>query len=365
MDINQATAAKSHRFSIFHKMLTAMLLVAIVPLLTIWYANYRDSIAHISASVDQRLDGISDRLVAKVDDWVGMNAKALRQNAALRDMTSMEPARQAPLLKSLLGEYGWSYLVFTMRADGKNIARSDDKELIDYSDRIYFKQVMDGAPMGQQVVVSKTTGKPALILSVPIYATANVVNGVLAMGMSIAEISEQITKSRIGETGYAFLLDESGKVVAHHKQEYASNAMDFSGHPAFLGRTSETQKQVIFEDDGRKVIAYAQRTQQGWTMVAQQDYDEAFAAISAANRQGLVLLITTLLAAGGIAYMVSQRLAQPIRNLTRIADEISRGKLGAHIAEVSRGDEIGALAAAIERMSVSIKMALERLKIRA
>lgn len=364
--MTQQTATTQRKFSIFHKMLAAMLLVALVPLLTIWYVNYRGSIAHISASVDQRLSGISDRLVTHVNDWVGMNEKTLRQNAALRDVASMDAARQVPILKTVLNEYGWSYLVFTIRPDGKNIARSDDKELIDYSDRIYFKQVIDGAPLGKQVVLSKTTGKPALILAVPIYGAANnVVTGVMAMGMAIGEISEQVTNSRIGNTGYAFLLDESGKVVAHQKQEYASNAVDFSGHPAFLGRDNETHKQVVFEEDGRKVIAYAQRTQQGWTMVAQQDYDEAFAAISTANRQGLVLLITTLLAAIAIAYLVSQRLAQPIRNLTHIADEISRGKLGATIVEINRGDEIGALAAAIERMSVSIKMALERLKMRA
>ncbi|WP_159441306.1 HAMP domain-containing protein [Desulfopila aestuarii] len=41
---------------------------------------------------------------------------------------------------------------------------------------------------------------------------------------------------------------------------------------------------------------------------------------------------------------------------------MSKGKLGAKIDECSRSDEIGALARAIERMGVSLQMAIDRLR---
>jgi methyl-accepting chemotaxis protein len=63
-----------------------------------------------------------------------------------------------------------------------------------------------------------------------------------------------------------------------------------------------------------------------------------------------------------VAYLLARRLSTPIRNLTVIADEISRGNLGAKIAETGRSDEIGALARAIERMGVSLQMAFDRLR---
>ena len=215
------------------------------------------------------------------------------------------------------------------------------------------------------MVISITSGKPSLILSAPIYTTGKRLAGVIAMGMSLADISDIITKANIGKTGYAFLLDEDGKVVAHQKQEYTNTMADFSKHPAFLGRSGEQERKIIFDDQGRKVVAHTQKTRQGWTLVSQQDYSEAFHALNDANLNALMLLAITLVAVSFIAYLLAQRLAKPIRNLTLIADEISRGKLDIKIQEVSRGDEIGALAAAIDRMGVSIRMSMQKLRARA
>ena len=80
MTVNIASLLK---FGIFQKMLLAMLLVALVPLSIIWYIDYRSTITQTTATVDQQLTGVSDKLTAQVNDWVGMNLKALNQNAAL------------------------------------------------------------------------------------------------------------------------------------------------------------------------------------------------------------------------------------------------------------------------------------------
>src|SRR4030066_1186285 len=350
------------KLGITHKILVTMLFVAMIPLVAIWYINYQATAQHLTESSEQQLSGISDKLVAVVDDWVTANHKVLNQNGALPEMSSMNAKLQDPVLKAVLNEYAWTCRVFPSRPDGMNVGRSDGKQPIDYSDRSYFKQVMDGAALGKQVVISKTTGKPSLILSAPIYATGKRLAGVIAMGMSLADISDIITKASIGKTGYAFLLDEDGKVVAHQKQEYTNTMADFSKHPAFLGRAGEQARKIVFDDQGRKVVAYTQKTRQGWTLVAQQDYSEAFHALNDANRNALILLAITLLAVSFIAYLLAQRLTKPIRNLTLIADAISRGKLDIKIQEDSRRDESGALAAALERMGVSIRLSMQRLR---
>ena len=61
-----------------------------------------------------------------------------------------------------------------------------------------------------------------------------------------------------------------------------------------------------------------------------------------------------------IAYIAAQRLSIPIIRLTQAANDISRGQF-TQISEKDRGDEIGSLAHAIERMSVSIRIAIERM----
>ena len=353
--------AQPQRFGIFPKVLVTMIVVAVIPLGAIWYLDYRSSVERLSHQIDQQLADRAEAVLTYVDAWVEMNVKMLRQNAALDDIASMDAKRQRRILFSIPNEYKAAYLAFTIAPDGTNIGRSDQESPKDYRDRIYVQQVLAGAPLGQQVVVSRTNGQPALILSVPIMAEQRLA-GVLAMGMTITDVSGGVTTVRVGKTGYAFLLDNTGKVIAHQKKEYVAGLKDMSQHPAFLGTSDVSAKHVAYADDqGKPVLGYARKTKYGWTLVVQQDTEEAYAPIAEANRKALLLLALTLGFVGVVSFFLAQGLTRPIRSLTRTADEISRGNLKVTIGEVSRSDEIGALARAIDRMGASIKVALGRL----
>jgi len=290
-----------------------------------------------------------------------MNVKMLHQNAALDDIAAMDAKRQRRILLSIINEYKAAYLAFTVAPDGTNIGRSDQDSPKNYGDRVYVQQVLRGAPVGQQVVISRTNGQPALILSVPVMAEQRLA-GVLAIGMTITDVSNSIASVQIGRTGHAFLLDSTGKVIAHQKKEFAEALKDMSPHPAFLGASEIAKKRVTYTNEqGQPVLGYARKTKYGWTLVLQQDAEEAYAPIAQANRNALVLLALTLVFVGLVSFFLAKQLTRPIRSLTRTADEISRGHLKATIREVSRADEIGALARAIDRMGASIKVAMARL----
>jgi methyl-accepting chemotaxis protein len=343
-------------FGIFPKLLLTMLLVTLIPLGAIWYLDYRAESEALASQIEQRLSSQADTMAGYVDAWVDMNVRMLRQNAALDDMSSMDAKRQQPLLRAIVAEYKWVYLAFTIAPDGNNIGRNDDEPPRFYGDRGYFKQAIEGRQIGQEVVVSRTTGQPAAILSVPIWKLDKVV-GVLAAGTSVNDVSATITNVKIGQTGFVFLVDEQGKVIAHPSARDSLKA-----HPAVATLGAEPKKQIVFaEPSGRRVIAFAEKTRYGWTLVTQQDYDEAYAPIALANRNALILLGLTVLFVIVVSYALASRLTRPIRRLTRIADGISRGYLDAGIAETRRSDEIGSLARAIDRLRASVKLAVERL----
>ena len=343
-------------FGIFPKLLLTMLVVALIPLGAIWYLDYRTESESLSRQIEQRLSSQADTMVGYVDAWVDMNVRMLRQNAALDDMSSMDAKAQKPLLRAIAAEYKWVYLAFTIAPDGNNIGRNDEEAPRFYGDRGYFKQAIDGRQVGQEVVISRTTGQPAAILSVPIWRLDKVV-GVLAAGTSVTDVSTTITNVKIGQSGFVFLVDDQGKVIAHPSARESQKA-----HPAVAGLGAEPKKQIIFaEASGKRVIAVAEKTKYGWTLVAQQDYDEAYGPLALANRNALILLGITVLFVLLVSYALASRLTRPIRRLTQIADGISRGNLGAGIAETKRSDEIGSLARAIERLRASVKLAVERL----
>jgi methyl-accepting chemotaxis protein len=65
----------------------------------------------------------------------------------------------------------------------------------------------------------------------------------------------------------------------------------------------------------------------------------------------------------GIAFYLSQLLTRPILKLTEAANRISLGELDEPIV-VTTGDEIGELGESLERMRISLKQAIERLRSR-
>ena len=350
------------RFGMFPKMLIPMAVIAIVPLVVTWQINLKTTTDSIQLNVNKQLDELSTGLVNFVDTWVEMNLRMLRQNAATSQMRSMDPNKQEELLKLITKEYNWNYLAFTVDSYGQNIARSDGKALKFYGDRDYVKQVLRGGEYGSQVLISRTTGKPSLIISVPIRSGAEQLKGVLAIGMSIEQISEHVTKAKIGKTGHAFILDELGKIIAHQSPEFTKERKDLSDHPAFIASRSNTME-LIYTDQktGEKMVSVAQTTNFGWTLIAELPYNEAFAELSTINHKAVIFLVGTLIAVIIIAYLVARGLSIPIQKLTLTTEKLSRGEFNSKLRYTNRKDEIGALSRAIGLLATSNKILLQRM----
>ncbi len=350
------------KFGISQKLLIILLVVAVIPLISIWFFSYQSITSLTTAKVNQELVSINNNLITHVDAWVDMNQLMLLQNASLKEMQSMQPLPQNQILKTITKYYDWAYLAFTIDPDGHNIGRSDGKSTKFYGERSYFKQILEGKPFGKQILIGKTSGKPAMVLSTGIFGADGTLKGVLAQAMTLTKLSEKIISNRIGETGYSFLVDEEGDVIAHPDTEMTRSRVDLNHHEALKAFRHGQSSTVFNDNNGNKIIAVAQKTAQGWIMVSQQNYAEAYKMIDAQNQKALYLLIATLVVVVFIAFFVSRSLTAPIRELTEIADKYSQGQLDLEISGLHRGDEIGQLSKSIQRLGTSIRMAMKRLQ---
>jgi len=213
------------------------------------------------------------------------------------------------------------------------------------------------------VVVSKTTGKPALTLAVPIHNTLGEPAGAIAMAMKLDDVSKVIKDTRIGDTGYALLLDAENKVIATGLKGQPSNAVqDMGSHPALKIEGATEAPAIYLRDDGKRLVAYVHKLPQGWTLIVEQDYEEAYAALLRLELGARVLMGVTGLLVIIIASVLGKALTRPINQLIAVTEQLSRGQFQDAIPETGRGDEIGALARAIDRLGLSIRMAMDRLR---
>ena len=347
-------------FTIFPKILLTILLVTAIPLAGLWYINNYKLAEDVASNVEQSLSKEAEVLLNYVDTWTDSNLKVLEQMGRLPDIQSMKEPLQNPVLASITDTYDYIYLAFTVDTEGHNTGRSDGKDLKYYGDRQYVKDILSGKPIGQQVLIGRSNGKPALVLSSPIEDVAQKLRGLIAIAMKLEELSKTITDATIGETGRAILIDTQGKVIAHGNPDMVTEELqDFRFHPGYASPFSN--QKITYTLDGVEKVAYKLQTKLGWTLIVEQDQSDAFAAVGEAERNAIILFAITIVLVLAIAFFLARRISVPIVNLTNLADRMSRGQMVTNIPEKYRGDEIGLLAQALERMGTSIQVALRRL----
>ncbi len=360
--VHKRTASSGKRgFGLVAKTVCIMLVVGIIPLAIFGWITASQTDKRMRDDTKALIAEVTRGLSMHVDEWIDKNARVLIAASKMMPIQGMDSQEQTGVLQSIQQAYPWMYLVFTTDASGANIARNDGQALRDYSDRQYIKDVMGGKELAWQVLIGKTSKKPALVLAVPIKTGGKTV-GILATAMRLDDISKRIATWKRGDTGFAFLVDEKGKVVAHQVAEYVQEQKQLKQHPLIQSYTSGRSGFHHFKDEqGRAQIGHVRGTRYGWALAIQQSDAEAFADLYASKRFAYTLLICTVLVVVLVAWIAGKTLVQPIKSLTDAADRISVGDLDVEI-EINSRDEIAALGEAIARMQDSIRLSLERLR---
>jgi sigma-B regulation protein RsbU (phosphoserine phosphatase) len=244
------------------------------------------------------------------------------------------------------------------------------------------------------IIADATTNTAGISCAMPFYDLSNggkVFKGVAGSGTLLSEnVNKIIDSTKIGETGYAFLLNEKGHVIMSPKNEdivvSESGILigeDYLGNenPAVreLARRMVDRESGLMELnlDGRNVyVAYHPLTAIGWSLgvvaaideiiaparLIQQDIlsltKEATAGIDHTILLIVLMVIAVIILAAAVTILVAVRLSNsltaPILSLSNGAKIISGGDLNYQL-EVKTGDEIEMLADTFNNMIRDIK----------
>ena len=357
------SAPKKIRFGLFFKIAILMLVASLLPLGVYWSISFNKTSNLVRVSTENLMAQTALGLSNQVDEWIDKNVRVLKAAARLPEIVSMNRSLQEPALKAIQKEYPWMYLVFTVDLNGLNTARNDGKPLKNYSDRQYYKDVaIKGKALTWQTLIGKTSKKPALVLAVPIISGGRTI-GVMAAAANIDDISKSVARWRRGKTGYAFLVDETGKVVSHQVKQFVVQQKNLNGHPLVQAyRKDRKAKTLIFKDDrGRDIMGHVRGNRYDWALVTRQNYEEISEPLKDVQQFFYILLIATIFVVSIIAWFFARTVVKPITTLTDIAERMSLGELEDEVSIKSK-DEIGLLAMAIERMRISLNLAMGRLR---
>jgi methyl-accepting chemotaxis protein len=340
-----------------------LLFVGLAPLLAFGVFTLSQQRAGLRTAAEQSMQNNTEAISNLVDEWFDKNVRVLRAAALMPQLTSMQHDEQKKILVAVKQAYPWMYLVQTMGLDGKNVARNDEQPLADYADRQYVRDIINsGKDLGWEAVISRSNNsKPTLAISVPIRGSNNQLLGALCASMTIEDTSRAVATWKSGETGFAFLVDEKSKVLAHPRQDFVLTQKRLPDHPLVAAYHADHKSHLLsFVENDKAMLGYVQGDKYGWAVMVQQEEAELLGPLRSTIAAGIGVLVAAILLVVAIAVMFSRALIKPIVAMTAAADKMSLGELQVPI--VARGsDEIAVLARSIDRVRKSMRAAMQRL----
>ncbi len=343
-----------------------VVLGGVIPLIlgAIFYASDRASkTIRTEAMENVRLKG--DLLAEAVSSWNESNVLALTNLSEQPDIVTMKPETQKPVLATLVKNYDHFYLAMTIKPDGRNLARNDNKKLKYYGDRNYFQNAIKGNKISSQAIISRTVKKPASCLSTPIRQKESII-GVAAICTDLETLSKQVGQLKFGKTGYALVVDDKGMVLAHPDPKFVSGEKlnDLSHYPPvknFLSGNNSELTSFTNSSSGIDWISYSTRLDNGWGVVVLQEKEEFLNSETEFQRLAFFLAAVTVLGVSVLTWLLANRLIEPLTNLSEAAQSISEGQLDLKV-EFKRSDELGILANSFNQMATNLKTSFDKLK---
>lgn len=339
--------------------LTLLMLLVAVPLMVVaagFIINRAGNIIHEQSQT--QLNQIASGLATEVSIWYNANIQTLNDLATLPDIISMDADRQLPNLKAFGASHPYLYLLHTIDPTGFNVARSDGQENRDYSDRDYVKGSLAGVPVSTQLLIGRTSGQPALSLAAPIRKGNNDIVGVISIVADLTTLSEQVAVKRIGETGYSYIVDSAGQVIAHPDPAVTAELMDLSAYPPVRSFLAGEEGEYSFQDDsGVEWHASLAPLENGWGVIVQQQATEQDQPVALFVRVSLFIVAIVAFALLLFTWLTVRGVTSPIQTLTQAAQAISAGDLSRR-AEVARRDELGFLANSFNQMAAELQATL-------
>lgn len=347
--------------SLRSKLILYFALISLVPLLLLsaynGYKTYKGDVANANKENQQLAATLADDIESMVAARVGV----LKTISKMPQIQTMNPEQQIPILKVVKQQYDDFSTVVTVATDGKQIAR-DAGNLISIADREYFQRVMKGEQeVISEVLISKANGKPGIFISLPIKNAQGALVGVIFANMDLSELVNKTIAVKSGETGYAFVTDNLGKIIAHPKKELVDSQADVKQLPPVQKAISQQKGNSVYEFEGQSKLAgydYVPRT--NWGVVVQLPESEALDDARANLMWAGIIVLAVAVLVVFVALSVARSITQPISRLVTNTQAVANGDLTQTLMVESR-DEIGQLSEAFNAMTAQLKTLIRQI----
>ncbi len=232
--------------------------------------------------------------------------------------------------------------------------------------------------------VSFVDDKPTVVIAIPItipeyrqrltdLTTAGVgvirspgdILGVLEVTVNLSNLFGELTTLGSDQSGFVYIVDRNGQVVAHRNKDFLVNGADFSHFLPVQQYINSVQKEDSTHETAN-IVRYINEDKQDvygtfvsipktlWAIIIQQPYDVAMADVVRISTFAVLLLIGGVCLGGPLSYFITRKFTDPIALLVNAANALGMGNFDYRVNINSR-DELETLAHSFNTMASRIK----------
>lgn len=358
--------------SIKAKLLFFFLLLAVVPLVAVTYYSTVAFQKKLQSNAERESMALLETAALAIDQWLNEKIERLRTISEWEDVKALDPERTLPVLKTLATADPEAEIYFFTLEDGTYWTTLDAQGSV--GDREYFKKAKEtGKPQVSDMVVSKSTGSRIIVIAYPIVLNGQF-KGIIAMTTTAQTLSRLVASVKLGKTGYGFLVDSKGYIIAHPDESVIlkMNVTEMGSESArAIGKRMvqrekgygrvllSAQELKNIGKDQMFFVAFTPLSSAPWTLAANVPEEELFGEVFALRN--MVLLIIAIVAAVVIfvSLFVSGTISTGIARVKDILNRIAQGELRIDtkaLEEVSSGkDEVAVLARSLLAMLSNLR----------
>lgn len=340
------------------KILLPVMLLTLAGYAALTVSEYFKSRDVIIQDIENSSTDKANKIVTRLDGMLGLWKSEVEVLSTTNEVRSMDFERFRKYVedrKDVFNGYEM-FLIADKNGDFKATAGSDGN----ISERDYFLKAMKGQVAVSEPVQSKATGKPIIAIAAPIKDDAGEIAGVVAGTVELKYLTDIIGSEKFGESGYAYMLNKEGLVMAHPEQDKILKENLLESSSASLVEITkrmvngETGAGYYTYEGSKKIVSFSPLEETGWPIGVTISYSEVSSSLDELRNVALAVSSAIAVVIMLVVVIIIRRAVKPIRKIAELTGLVAEGDLSVRV-DFRSNDEIGLLASGFNNMIAKVK----------
>lgn len=342
--------------SISKKLIIAFLVVLILPTVALTISAFFTSKTELDKQImgsamsqvnafdtliNENIGNKSDAVTLFSDSLKASNLQEKNRNATIKELQQFGKINEKDVSAIYAGSEKGLFMQYPVQKmpDG-----------YDPRERPWYQEALK-AENGKQVItkpyVAASTGKMVITIAQKMKDGS----GVIGLDMEIDSLLQKLKEIKIGQKGYAFIMEKDKTVLADPTQKPGSQVNE--NLASIIYKNKEGSGSYTLKGTDKKV-AYVTNELTGWKIGGTMLVSEVEEAAKPVFNTAIIVFSVTLIVAGTLIFFIVRSISKRLSNLARFSKKVSEGDLRDKL-QVQSDDEIGQVGKGFNTMIDSLR----------